>query len=201
MIKPAFVLAVLLGAAPLAAQSTEFGVIYGGSSRSVDDGDGPFTPEGRSFDDNFSFSRSSVEFFYGVDLDEGTMFRIKAGKIDTPVRLALSLPEAPDEELGYDVEGEVQHIDAVIDYRFDESFGSTGLFAGIGLYRSVGRRDDIVPEGTDMTEMDYGFLAGVNAEFPLSRRYSVMLEATHHWTKLSFNPRFLTVGGGLRIAF
>ena len=198
MIRPAFVLAVLLGAAPLAAQSTEFGVIYGGSSRSVDDGDGS---GGRSFDDNFSFSRSSVEFFYGVELDEGTMFRIRAGKIETPVRLALSLPDTPDGELGYDVDGEVQHIDAVVDYRFDESFGSTGLFAGVGLYRSVGRRDEIVPEGTDMTEVDYGFLAGVNAEFPLSRRYSVMLEATHHWTKLSFSPRFLTVGGGLRIAF
>ncbi|HUP46097.1 MAG TPA: hypothetical protein VM779_11360 [Thermoanaerobaculia bacterium] len=184
MKKTAFLLAVLVaGAVPLAAQSTEFGVLYGGSSRSVD-GDAAV-----ELDDNFSFSRSSIEFYYANQLEPGTMFKIKLGRIETPVGLAT------EDGARFDVDGQVQHLDAVAEYRFSEPFGSAGLFAGIGLYRQVADRN------VGDNEMDYGFLAGVNADFPISRRYGVILEATHHWTKLPFRPNFLTVSGGFRLRF
>jgi hypothetical protein len=175
---------LLACAAPLAAQSTEFGVLFGGSSRSVEG-----EVEGTELEDNFSFSRSSIEFYYGIELEPGTLFKLKAGRIETPVGIATV------EGRRVDFDGEVQHIDAVAEYRFSEPLGTAGLFAGIGLYRQTS------DEPSDDSDMDYGFLAGVNADFPLSRRYGVVVEATHHWTKLPFNPNFLTLSGGLRIRF
>lgn len=198
----AVLLALALGGAfPAAAQSTEFGVLFGGSSRSVDRLEGPFAPTGRDFDDNFSFSRSAVDFYYGVELEPGTLFKVKVGRIEAPVGLALEVPDAPDELIRYDVDGHVEHIDALVEYRFSEPFGSAGIHAGVGLYRQVGRRDAAVPESFDTSDMNYGFMAGVTADFPMTRRYGFILDATHHWTRLPFNPRYLTGSAGVRVRF
>ena len=189
MKKTSIVLAVLVfGTLPLAAQSTEFGVIYGGSARSTDDS--PVI--GESLDDDFSLSSSAIDFYYGVELDPGTMFKVRVGRIETPVGLTSVEGERSD------VEGQVEHLDAIIEYRFSEPFGSAGLFGGIGLYRQTGTP---TPGASEISETDYGFLVGVTADFPLSRRYGVVLDATHHWTKLPFKPRYLTAGAGLRIRF
>lgn len=188
MKKTAILLAVLvLGALPAAAQSTEFGVLFGGSARSTDSS----TVE-ENLDDDFSLSRNSVEFYYGVEIDPGTMFKLRVGRIETPVGVPTI------EGARRDVEGEVEHLDAIAEYRFSEPFGSAGLFAGIGLYRQTGTVGTGLEE---VSETDYGFLAGVNADFPLSKRYGIIVDATHHWTKLPFKPRFLTVSGGLRLRF
>jgi hypothetical protein len=202
MKKALFVLAVwIVGTTSLFAQHSEFSVIFGGSARSVDDGDGPADPNAADLDDSFSLSNSSFEFAYGVELEPGTMFRIKAGRIETPVRVALGSISDPEAQFYYDTEGEVQHIDAVIDYRFSEPLGTAGIFGGVAMYRQIGERSGPIPENTDLSEVDYGFLFGFNADFPLSRRYGVILEATHHWTNLTLDPKFLTVSGGLRIRF
>lgn len=189
MKKTLMLLAVLVvGTLPLAAQSTEFGVIFGGSARSTDDS--PVL--GESLDDDFSLSSSAIDFYYGVALDPGTIFKMRVGRIETPVGLT-GVDGARS-----DVEGEVEHLDAVIEYRFSEPFGSAGLFGGIGLYRQTGTP---AAGESEISETDYGFLAGITADFPLSRRYGIVLDATHHWTKLPFKPRYLTAGAGLRIRF
>ena len=187
MRKTAILLAVILaGALPLAAQSTEFGILYGGSARSVDD-DSP----GQTLDDDFSLSSTAIDFYYGVELDPGTMFKLRIGRIETPVGLTSI------EGTRVDVDGEVEHLEAIAEYRFSEPFGTAGLFAGIGMYRQTATAAGL----DDSSDTDYGFLAGVTADFPLSRRYGVVLDATHRWTKLPFNPRFTTASAGLRIRF
>ena len=91
-----------------------------------------------------------------------------------------------------DAMGDVEHISGDIEYRFSEFYGTTGLFAGVGMYRA---------EAEGETETDYGFNAGVTGDFPISRRYGVILDATYHWTNLEFRPKYLTVGAGLRVRF
>jgi hypothetical protein len=91
------------------------------------------------------------------------------------------------------VDGEIQHIEANVEYRFSEPFGTTGLFAGIGFYRQSG--DD--SESTT----NYGVNGGVNADFPLSRRYGIVVEGTYHWTSADFQSRYMTVAAGLRVSF
>ncbi len=191
-----FLAVLTAGALPATAQSTEFGVIFGGSARSVERSDGDLNLPG-----DFSFSRSAVDFYYATELEPGTLFKIKVGRIETPVGLETPFDGDPALVVRTDVQGHVEHIDALAEYRFSEPFGSAGIFGGLGLYRQVGQREAAIPDTSETTNMDYGFILGVNADFPLTRRYGVILDATHHWTRLPFRPRFLTVGAGLRVRF
>jgi hypothetical protein len=86
-----------------------------------------------------------------------------------------------------------QHADGVIEYRFSEPYGYTGLFAGAGIYRQkTGSRE----------ETDYGVQGGITALFPLNRTYAIAVEGAYHWVNVYHpRPRYVTVGAGLRIAF
>jgi len=191
MRRTAFLLAItLVSAVPLCAQTTEFGVLFGGSKRVIS---GHTTPAvGTSIQNpSFSFSNSAVDLYYGVQIDPGTVFKLQAGRIDGPV--AFKETAADGTSLRRDVDGQVQHIEGMIEYRFSEPYGSTGLFAGVGLYRHSARGFG------SMT--DYGFPIGVTADFPMTRRYGFIAAATYHFTNADFRPRYLTVSGGLRLAF
>jgi hypothetical protein len=190
--KRSFLLLGLLIAAavPLYAQSNEAGIIVGGSRRFVENG----LREGgvNWLDSSFSFSNSAVELYWGMEMDESVWFKVKAGRIETQIAEAYKLSGVTG-NFRRDGEGEVQHADAVIEYRFSEPYGSTGIFAGLGLYRQSG-------DGVASTN-NFGWSTGVTADFPLSRRYGVVVQGEYHWTNGDFRPRYMTVGGGLRIAF
>ncbi len=185
MKKAAFLLAVFaLAALPAAAQTSEFGFLLGGSKRL---NDLPGT-QGRSSAKDFTFSNSVKEAFYCVQLEPDMMFKIKVGEITAPIVTTNS--DGARVDAG---KGNIDHIDALVDYRFSEPFGSTGLFGGVGMYRqSVSGYQD---------ETNVGLSAGVNGDFPLSRRYGIIVEGAYHWIHLSARPRYITLTGGLRISF
>ena len=188
MKKTAFLLAlILLSAVPTFAQSSEFGVLVGATRRVIGDDD---TLGGAALDDKFELSNTSIELFYAFELDRGTYFKIKAGRLEAPVAFGIG-PD--DDRARVDAEGEIQHVDGVVEYRFNEPYGSTGFFVGAGLYRQKADTFD--------TETDFGFSGGINADFPLSSRYGVITEAAFHWTSFEFNPRYVTVSAGLRMKF
>ena len=100
--------------------------------------------------------------------------------------------------------GSIEHIDALIDYKFSEPFGSTGLYAGVGLYRQRGNLTNAaIPadQRGSQTETNYGFQGGVNGDFPLSRRAGVIAELAYHWIAYNYKVRYLTLSGGLRFSF
>lgn len=180
----------LFGALPVLAQSNEFGVIVGGSRRFVD---GAPQATGEEFDDsNFSFGNNAVDLYWAMRLDDDTFLKFKGGRIQTSVPVAYEIPGI-DETFRRDRDGEVQHAEMNVEYRFSEPYGSTGLFAGIGMYRQTADGEE--------SSTNWGFNAGVNADFPLSRRYGIVLEGTYHWNRADFQPRYLTLGGGLRVSF
>ncbi len=186
-----FLLALtLLGALPVLAQSTEFGVTVGGSRRFVDNG----LREGgvEWIDSNFSFSSSAVDLYWGMRFEDGVWFKLKAGRIETAVAEAYEL-SGVDGTFRRDSEGEIQHAGGVIEYRFDEPYGSTGVFGGLALYRHSAEDFE--------TKNSFGWNVGVNTIFPINRRYGVVVEGAYHWSRGDFRPRHLTVGAGLRVAF
>lgn len=193
MRKIAFVVVILMSAATLGAQNTtEFGVLFGGSKRIAQHSD-PATGT-QLLSPGFKFSNSSVDLYYALQVDPGTMFKIQVGRIDGPVAFAQTEKRGSDTvTVRRDVEGQVQHAEGIVEYRFSEAFGSTGLFAGVGMYRHTA-------SGYNATT-DYGFPIGVTADFPLTRTYAVIAAVTYHFTNADFRPRYLTVSGGLRIAF
>ena len=185
MKKPAFFLAILvLLALPAAAQNaTEFGILFGGS-KLVNDIAGS---QGQRGVNDFKFSNSTKEIYWGMQMEPGTWFRIKAEQINAPL-VAL---DADNNRIDGG-KGKIDHIDAIVDYKFSEPYGSTGFFAGIGMYRQN-------QNGTEDTNAGATF--GINAEFPMSRRYGLVVESAYHWIRLPARPRYITLSGGLRISF
>ncbi len=191
MKRAAFLVALMaFSAIPAFAQSTEFGVIVGGSRRFVHAGkDNPGDPN--FIESNFSFDNTSVELFWGLKMEDDLWLKFKAGQIDS----AIAFESPTNENFRVDAPGEVQHAEVVAEYRFDEPYGSTGIFGGLGLYRQSADHPDA--ESTN----NWGFSIGANADFPVTRRYGIMIETAYHWTRAPFRPRYLTVGAGLRVSF
>ena len=53
----------------------------------------------------------------------------------------------------------------------------------------------------NQTETNYGFLGGINGDFPITRRTGFIAELTYHWINYDYKVRYLTLGGGLRFSF
>lgn len=198
MRNPMILLMLLLFAAlPAAAQSNrEFGIVVGASSRHLQPNATEDTTAGAFLDDELNLSHNVVELFYGLKLDDSTFLKFKAGRIETPLRYTTREVTNADNTVtrfAVDEEGEVHHADVVVEYRFSEAFGSTSLFAGIGGYRASG--DHV------KSEADWGYQAGVNADFPITRHYGILVEGAYHWTHAEYRPKYLTLTGGVRFSF
>jgi hypothetical protein len=183
---------VLFAALPLAAQSAEFGFLIGGS-RSI--GNPPGATDQQTTVNDFRFGGAVKELYYGTKIDPDTVFRIRIGEVDVPVvyNTGTTDPANNNRAVFASARGTITHIDAIADYRFSESFGSTGIFGGLGMYRTHVAQ---APNDTNA-----GITAGINADFPVTRRYSFMVEASGHWLHTRVRQRFVTITGGLRVSF
>lgn len=158
-------------ALPVLAQDDTIGVLVGSSE---------FLEGGLSFD----LGADVQEFWYSRELDLGTVIRLKLGQADFEV-------EEEDSELPPGKYG-VEYALALVEYRFDEVFGSTTIFLGPGAYRQdVGENE----------ETNFGLSAGVTADFPVTRRFGLLLEGAYHWVNFDEKYEFLTLGGGFRFNF
>ena len=195
---------IVLSAMPAVAQSNEFGVIAGGGRRFVWGGGSVRSITGPAESDwvesNFSFANTSIELYWSIPIETELNLKFKGGRLES----AIAIPYFADDPATPDVvdptlfrrdaeDGQVAHIETLIEYEFDEPFGSSGLFAGVGYYRLSAPNEE--------AQSAWGITAGVNADFPITRRYGVLLEGSYHWTQAEFEQRFLTVGGGLRVSF
>ena len=178
----------LIVAAPLAAQSTEFGVLFGGSKRIIKSGTAASGTE--LLHPGFSLSNQSLDVYYAAEIDPFTMFKMQVGQIEGPVAFK---EQQGDSQVRRDTTGEVQHAEGLVEYRFSEPFGSAGLFAGLGIYRTQASGFD--------SKMTWGIPVGLTADFPLSRRYGIITAITYRYVNSDFRPRYLTAGAGLRLAF
>jgi hypothetical protein len=171
-----------LAAFPAFAQNSELGLLAGGAKAMK-------TAAGGKSD----FQHGFEEISYGLLIDQSTVVKIKLGRMDA--KTAFVSRDASGKQVVdiVDPKGQVEYADVAVEYRFSEPFGTTGLFAGTGLYRqSAGNRQ----------ESDYGFVGGVNGLFPVTRSLGIIAEASYHWAHFySPKPRYGAVGVGLRFAF
>lgn len=162
----------LFASVPATAQ-TSIGLLLGGAQ----------STEGGDIDTDFS--NSLKEIFVATELEPGTVLRIRGGQVDSEEGPQLGLP-------GVTREGRFEYIDALIEYRFYETFGSSSFFAGPGLYRQKFGTFD---------ETDFGLSGGVNGLFPVTRRLSLTGEISYHWANFEETREFLTLAGGVRFSF
>ncbi len=213
MKKSALFLLFLLVAAPALAQTgQQFGILLGGAKRlysgrdKLDAQDNTAGVNETLPIDRFRLTHGAREAFYAVQVEPAVLFKVQAGQWNTDVGIVQSSKDHKTEAVIGDGKthlprsGTVQHVDGIVDYRFTEPFGSTGLFAGLGLYRwSAPGTSDAVHDVP--TETNYGYVFGVNGEFPLTRRYAFMVEGAYHWVNMSSPVRYVTVTGGIRVGF
>jgi hypothetical protein len=181
----------LVAALPVFAQHNEIDLLVGGAKAMK-------TLAGGKSD----FQHGFEEISYGVSLEQDTIFKIKLGRMNATTAFASSAKDDKGNNIvppgDVDPKGQIEYADAVIEYRFSEPFGSTGLFAGAGLYRQSGTNTS----GVHLQESDYGFVGGVNGLFPLTRNVGISVEAAYHWVHFyNPKPRYATVGVGLRFSF
>jgi len=130
---------------------------------------------------DFNLEDSAIEIYYQVPLDEGTSVKLKYGTLESELDIE-----------GTKGTGDFQYLDLLVAYEFDESFGKSSMFAGIGMYRQ---------EIGDLDESDYGFSAGVNANFPVTRRFALTTELSYHYAHFESDTGFLMLSGGVAINF
>jgi len=181
----------LFAALPVFAQHNEIDLLGGGSKAMK-------TLAGGKSD----FQHGFEEISYGVVMESDTIFKIKLGRMKATTAFASSAKDDKGNNIvdpgDVDPSGQVEYADAVIEYRFSEPFGSTGLFAGTGLYRQTGTNTS----GAHLSESDYGFIAGVNGLFPITRNVGISAEAAYHWVHFyNPKPRYAAIGVGVRLAF
>jgi hypothetical protein len=214
MRKASYFLLLLLVAAPAFAQTgQQFGILFGGTKRLYSSHDKDATTNnanGVTYEslpiDRFRLTHGVREVFYAVQVEPSTLFKIQAGQWNTDVGIVQSgINRKTGEKNGSDVKlptsGTIQHVDGMVDYRFSEPFGSTGIFAGLGLYRWSASSDATDPVHNVPTATNYGYVVGVNGEFPMTRRYAFMVEGAYHWINMSSPVRYVTVTGGVRVGF
>jgi len=169
-------------ALPAAAQHNEFGFLFGSTKPMK-------SPTGKG-----DFNSGMREVYYGIELEPSTTFRLEIGRMSTPTSLPTGIdPVTKKQTFESDPNGKIEHADGIIEYRFSEPYGYTGLFAGAGMYRQKTNARE---------ETDYGFQGGISALFPLNRTYAIAVEGAYHWINVySPRPRYVTLGAGLRISF
>lgn len=177
-----------LAAFPAFAQNSEVGFLVGGAKALK-------TAAGGKSD----FQHGFEEISYGLLIDQSTIVKIKVGRMDA--KTAFVSKDASGKQVVdfVDPKGQVEYADVAVEYRFSEPFGTTGLFAGTGLYRQSGVNPLIAGS---RQESDYGFVGGVNGIFPITRSVGIIAEGSYHWVHFySPKPRYGAVSVGLRFAF
>ena len=169
MIKRFLAIAFLLSL-PVAAQAqmSSLGMTFGIAEPTADGLD-------------YNLEDTVLELYYKVPLDKGTSLRLKYGTLESE----LEIGDVKDT-------GDLQYLDLLVAYEFDETFGNSSLFAGVGMYRQ---------EIGDLDESDYGFAAGVNATFPVTRRFAFTSELAYHYAHFEADTGFLMLTGGIEFNF
>lgn len=162
----------LLAATPATAQSLSLGGSIGVSE---------------SFEEGFEFRLEDTlsEIWIATETEAGTVLKLRAGRAETDDGpLVGGIPVSQ--------EGTVEYLNAIVEYRSSEVFGSTALYLGPGFYRQ---------KYGALEESDWGVALGANAIFPITRHLGVTLDLGYHWINFEESYDFVAATAGLRYAF
>lgn len=129
---------------------------------------------------DLDFGSGLYEIYLGVSPEPSTEFRIKLGSMNSE--------EGPRA-------GDMKYVQGLIAYEFDETWGSTSLFAGPAYYR-------FEPDSAlAAEESEFGAVGGVGGDFPVHRRLSLVVDLAYHWINFDEPYTFLSASGGIRVRF
>jgi hypothetical protein len=80
---------------------------------------------------------------------------------------------------------ELTYVTVAGEYQFNESFYKSGLYLGLGLYQMEGL---VGVETQDDTSL--GLVLGATGDFPMTDRFSLVVEISAHYADLELGARF-----------
>lgn len=129
------------------------------------------------------FEDRAVQLLFGYERGVRDYVVFRAGRLDL---------DADDDAL--DLEGDLSWLTVASEYRLPEEFYVSGLFLGLGYYERAGNF------GTG-DEDAWGATLGVDGEFAITERWSVLVELSGHWADLPGDKFFTMALGGVTFSF
>lgn len=149
-------------------------------------------PSGSTIDDAYVLGDSfdlGFQLFFGMEVRRGTLFAARFGQLDieleSPSRLAL---------FGAPLASELTYLTLSGEYRLPAGSYQSGLFLGAGYYSIDGK--SFFEDDTGL-----GLTVGVDGDFRLSDRWSVLVEFSGHYADLDYAQFFIMGHAGVAIHF
>jgi hypothetical protein len=193
IVRGALLLCAVGASLAAAAGAQTFGI--GGSAGIVNDVDGDVEFSGFKWGDANGWFEYKLEKLAAFRATYGSMWtqQSKSESTVTTPGGPVTLPELKEN---------VRYGIVSVSYLFWEGFFTSGLFAGIGGY---GMRPGDVPVDlepyADREETVFGWHAGVDGEFQVTRQVGVVLRFTYHNVSAHPHRQFVTADGGAVFRF
>jgi hypothetical protein len=133
------------------------------------------------------FTNPTFQLGWSLATERDTEFGIRLGRIGYGSK----------DQVGDLLGPELTYLSLAGEYRFQESFYSSGMFLGIGYYDIQG--DHITDAGD--SDDGFGLHFGVNGDFDINHRWSVIVELGAHWADLGAEKFFATGLAGFAVKF
>jgi hypothetical protein len=157
-------------AAPALPQTWGLGATYG----SVNNVNQSFSLDG--------FKPSEYTFWADYRMEKTTLLRMTYGSMWTTQALAgqtVTTPSGPATMPGY--KERINYLTADVSYVYWQGFYTGGIFAGVGGYSF--KPQPVAPEfaaSQDLDQRVFGFNAGLDGEFRVSKNFGIVLRFTYH---------------------
>jgi hypothetical protein len=133
-------------------------------------------------------SNTTVQLGFSMALDKSTLFVARVGQLD------LDDPEGFGSLTGADL----TYVTVGGEYRLRRSLYDSGLFLGLGGYRLEGTHR---ATGASEDDTALGIVLGVSADFPITRRISILSELSGHYADLDEAQFFGMLHVGVALHF
>ena len=164
-------------------------------------------PSGASAQQLYSFTVSaaagiggSFDADPGDGFDHGT-FQLGAALVTEPQTLVGvrygEIGFGSGEPLESLFDADLSYLTLAGEYKFDQTFYEAGMYVGLGGYRLEGTDAG----GASQDDTSFGLVVGVTGEFPITRRFGVVVEFAGHYTDLDEAQIFATGVGGVAVHF
>lgn len=173
----AFVLGVVAFAPAASAQDYHTFTVFGGAgfggSLDADPGDG--------------IDHTSWQVGAAMVTEPRTMVGVRIGQIGF----------GGDEPLESLFDADLTYLTLGGEYKFDQTYYEAGMYLAVGGYQLEGTEAG----GADRDDTSFGLALGVTGEFPITRRFGVLVEFSGHYTDLDAAQFFAMGHAGVAVHF
>ncbi len=150
-----------------------------------------------------NFDHSEVVGWLDYRLEDSALLRLTYGNMRTrQSNSQLVIPTPVGAIVVPEMKERVEYGTLGVSYTFFEGFYRSGMFAGIGAYHI--RPDAVAPDFAtyaDRRETVFGWHGGLDGEFRLMQRLSLVLRFTYHNISAHPHRQFINADGGFVTRF